>query len=78
MPSFKETDASDYTWELSRFFFNGEDQVRSTLKIDNAFNINRREGKQSECPDCSTSFAFLLEFFADEVGPPGYWKVFQA
>ena len=47
----------------SHLFFNGEDQVQSKLKIDKSFNINRREGKQSEYLDCATSFACLVEFF---------------
>ena len=62
----------------SCLFYNGEYQVQSKLKIDKAFNINRREEKQSEYLDCATSFACLLEFFVDEEGTPRYWQVCQA
>ena len=62
----------------SHLLYNGEDQVQSKLKIDKSFNINRREGKQSEYSDCATRFSCLLEFFVDEEGTPRYWQVFQA
>ena len=43
----------------SHLFFNGEDQVQSKLKIDKSFNINRREGKQSEYLDWIVPRALL-------------------